>query len=339
MQKTKVKDSDNLENRKKVVEMRLSGETYATIKKKTGKAKSYVQRWIARFKKNWSVFNLKRKNQPRKIFTTTQKKVLKLVRNNNRYSCRNLSKKLKKDGINISKSKVHQILQKNAFRNVKPKKKPDLTEEHKKNRLNFAKIYKTKNLSFWKRVIFSDESPFEQGGNCQKIWVEKGSQTPICPTKKFPVKIQVWGAIGWKGKSPLFLIEEGKMLNSESYQKILSSTLISNLQNLSSKNPILVQDGASCHTSKSTINFLKQNKIKTISNWPAQSPDLNVIENLWSIIKRNIDLSKASTSQQIFQIVKKEWEAVPQQQIQNLIQSMERRMQAVIDAKGENTKY
>ena len=76
---------------------------------------------------------------------------------------------------------------------------------------------------------------------------------------------------------------------------------------MSFKNPIFMQDVASCHTSKSTIDSWNENKITIIAHWPAQSHDLNIIENVWSIIKRNIDLSEASTSQQIFEIVKKEW--------------------------------
>jgi transposase len=335
----KLKDNSKLDCRKKVVQMRLSGQTYNSIKKKTGKSKSYVQRWISRFKNNGSVFNLKRKIKPRKVFEPIKKKIVKLVRNNNRNSCRTLSKKLNADGINISKTTVNEVLRSEGFKNVKPKKKPALTEIQKKNRLKFANQYKTKNLTFWKKCIFSDESPFEEGGNCQKVWIKKDDPTPICPTKKFPLKIQVWGAFGWKNKSPLFLIEKGKRLDSTDYQNILSSTLIPNLQNLSFKNPILLQDGAPCHTSKSTCNFLKSNNIKTIPTWPSQSPDLNVIENLWGIIKRNIDLSNVSSSQEIFEIVKKEWDMIPQSQIQNLIKSMEKRLKAVISVKGGNTKY
>lgn len=339
MPKTEIKAHIKPEMRKKVVQMRLSGQTYKSIRKETGKSKSYVQRWVSRFKETGSLSDLKRKSKPTKVCGPIQKKILKLVRTNNRYSCRNLSNKLKAKTIHISKSTVHRVLQNKGFRNVKPKSKPKLTETQRKNRLEFAKKYKTKDSRYWKRVIFSDESVFEQGGNSQKVWVESGLPTPICETKNFNAKIQVWGAIGWKSKSPLFLIEQGNRLNAINYQEILRSTLIPNLQNISCKSQILLQDGASCHTARSTGNFLKQNKVETISPWPAQSPDLNVIENVWSLIKRRIDLTTVSTTEEIFEIVKKEWEAIPQSTIQKLIESMQRRIEAVISAKGGNTKY
>src|SRR5690606_40879716 len=120
--------------------------------------------------------------------------------------------------------------------------------------------------------------------------------TSVIPTKKFPFKIQVWGAVGWKSKTPLYLIEAGKRLTSEGYQDILRTVLVPNIKKISCQPALLLQDGASCHTAKKIKIFLKENKIKLISGYPSQSTDLNVIEYIWSMIKRNIDLSKASTS-------------------------------------------
>ena len=129
------------------------------------------------------------------------------------------------------------------------------------------------------------------------------------------------------------------MLKSDDYQNILKIALLPYLDKLAYKNPLFLQDGATCHTSASTKKFLEENKINLISNYPPQSPDLNVIENVWSMIKRKIDLNKASTNEEIFDIVKKEWDSIPQCEIQKLIDSMERRIKSVISAKGGNTKY
>src|SRR4029434_9626483 len=54
------------------------------------------------------------------------------------------------------------------------------------------------------------------------------------------------------------------------------------------------QDNAPCHTARSVKVWMKDHQIRTLSSWPAQSPDLNPIENLWNVIQRKMDGHKPS---------------------------------------------
>ena len=76
-------------------------------------------------------------------------------------------------------------------------------------------------------------------------------------------------------------------------------------------------------------------------SWPAQSPDINPIENLWSYIEVRIRQrdSQPSSITQLEQWVMEEWDAVPVDYYRNLIKSMPRRVQAVLAANGGPTKY
>ena len=97
-------------------------------------------------------------------------------------------------------------------------------------------------------------------------------------------------------------------------------------------------NNAPAHSSKLIKNFFEKNKIKLLP-WPAQSPDLNPIENLWAIIdtklcKKSI-YSKESLKSEILNI----WESMDTNILKNLVNSMPNRLRMVIRNNGENTKY
>jgi len=75
--------------------------------------------------------------------------------------------------------------------------------------------------------------------------------------------------------------------------------------------------------------------------WPSNSPDLNPIENVWHILKSQIRKRpiQPKNKQQLIDAVLGEWEKIPIEMINNLVDSMERRLRAVIKAKGGATGY
>ena len=76
-------------------------------------------------------------------------------------------------------------------------------------------------------------------------------------------------------------------------------------------------------------------------SWPAQSPDLNPIEHLLEHLKHHLQQYPTSPKgvHELWDRVSEEWNAIPPEVCQNLIESMTRRIQAVIRAKGGHTKY
>ncbi|KAI3369656.1 hypothetical protein L3Q82_025368, partial [Scortum barcoo] len=69
---------------------------------------------------------------------------------------------------------------------------------------------------------------------------------------------------------------------------------------------VLQQDNDPKHTSKSTSEWLKKNKMKTLEQWPSQSPDLNPIEMLWHDLKKAVHARKPSNVAELQQFCKDE---------------------------------
>ena len=103
---------------------------------------------------------------------------------------------------------------------------------------------------------------------------------------------------------------------------------------------IFQDDGAPCHRAKVVKARLKDRNIRVMEDWPGQSPDINPIENLWNIMKRLVNnLKPTSRIKLIEDVVKSRNHAVSREILQNLVESMPRRIAAVIAAKGNVTKY
>ncbi len=92
------------------------------------------------------------------------------------------------------------------------------------------------------------------------------------------------------------------------------------------------------HTSKSTSEWLKKNKMKTLE-WPSQSPDLDPIEMLWHDLKKAVHARKSSNVAELQQFCQDEWAKIPPQRCNRLIASYRKRLIAVVAAKGGPTSY
>ncbi|XP_054617690.1 3-keto-steroid reductase isoform X2 [Dunckerocampus dactyliophorus] len=91
------------------------------------------------------------------------------------------------------------------------------------------------------------------------------------------------------------------------YQKILKENVQPSVCGLKLKPTwLLQQDNDPKHTSKSTSEWLKKNKMKTLE-WPSQSPDLNPIGMLWHDLKKALHAGKPSNVAELLQFCKDEW--------------------------------
>ncbi len=123
------------------------------------------------------------------------------------------------------------------------------------------------------------------------------------------------------------------------YQEIFENFMLPSADQLfKDADFIFQQDLAPAHTAKSTKSWLNDHGVGVL-DWPANSPDLNPIENLWGIVKRKMRNKRPKNADELKATVKETCASIPPQQCHKLITSMPRQIEAVIKAKGASTKY
>ena len=150
----------------------------------------------------------------------------------------------------------------------------------------------------------------------------------------------VWGCMGWSGVESL--VEVQGIMNAEQYCQILEHGVEESFEKLGMPEGerIFQQDNDPKHTSKKTDQWFEENGVEVLK-WPPQSPDLNPIEHLWTHLKKKMNCYP-TPPKGVFELwdrVAKEWDEIPPETCQRLIESMPKRIEAVIKAKGGHTKY
>lgn len=202
-------------------------------------------------------------------------------------------------------------------------------------------------------------------GRVFRLSSEKYHQFSVVKRFKSNAQIMIWSSISGKGVGEIHFVDGHQ--NSESYVHMMKDVLLPQIsewfpyrvyRNRRGTNPnqnqfIYMQDHAPCHTAKKSMQFLEEKSIPVLA-WPANSPDLNPIENVWTVLKKHVpeEFQKLKNASQKSRHVVKDIELLKlaissvwhnndsvKKTALSAIDSMPKRIIKVIEAKGAWTKY
>ena len=233
--------------------------------------------------------------------------------------------------------------------------KPFLTPKAIAKRVQWVKHNKEQG---WRRVIFTDESAIEMGSDITTRWTirragEESLPQPLQQTFRSPKKsLMVWGGAAHNKKWDLVRLsiptseiqKQGKGMNGEKYVRLILQGPLKRaalkLKRARWRDILVVEDGAPCHSCKLAREARTNLKISSLIH-PPSSPDLNPIENLWSLLKTKLSLlpTRANNLDMLWEQIQACWAGIDQQFINRLIEEMPERVEEARKSKGKITRF
>lgn len=334
----------SITERKLILKLVCEGKSYRETAKIVGRSLCAVHNVVKKFRNEGNLQNKTGRGRKCILKPRDEQYIVRQIKANPRTSVPKLTTEVSgRIGKSISIETVRNVLRKAGFNGRVARKKPFINSVNRHKRLEFAKKYINQDFNFWKKVIFSDESKFNIFGSDGKqiVWRKPNTEVQkenLCPTVKHGGgNCMVWGCMSANGVGNLHFIDT--IMTKVDYMNILQTNLGPSIEKLGLKDGYMFQqDQDPKHTSYLVREWLLYHVPKQLHT-PPQSPDLNPIENLWQELERKIRQHYISSKATLKTVLLQEWGKISQDTTRKLIESMPRRLQAVIDAKGYPTKY
>lgn len=343
----KVRKELSSDTKEAIVSLHKSGLKHAEISRRLNIPRTTVSCVISRYRERGNVENIRRTGAQAKLKARDTRGLLRIVKENRKRVLSDVTalfNERRNVGETVSKRTIQRTLYKQGYFRRVVRKRIRIREANRKARIAWCRgnRYKTIN-AYWNRVIFSDECKIDIGtDNRVFIWRRVREEwMPCClsqpPTPKF--SLMVWGCITFNGVGTITVIDG--IVNAQRYIDILEAHLWPVVvRHFPEDNYIYQDDNAPVHRARIVQDYKRENNIHSMV-WPAQSPDLNIIENMWLRLKRELRNGDRiyTTKLEVEAAVRRIWENTPVDYVQCLYRSIPRRILKVLRSKGYITKY
>jgi transposase len=324
-----------------VIYLVRTGHSYRETADMTNVSKSQVNYLWNKFNETGQTKDRRRSGRPKKLQERDKREILREVARNPMQSIPQIKEhynSTRNAQNQIQNMTISRLLTENHLISRRVSKKWKISPKNMKLRVKWAKDHLNWSSENWQRVFFTDESRIQNHSGIKRIRIRKGQEIPsssYVQSNRWDVSVMVWGYISSTGIKGISFVEE--TVTGERYQNLLETKLFSEVPGFYNQELILQHDNAPAHREGGVKEMLEANSIEVLE-WPAQSPDLNLIEACWRFLKKKLR-SSYEEDRELKRHITEIWEEMPLEFINKLYRSIPERLRAVIKAKGGPTKY
>lgn len=284
---------------------------------------------------------------------------------------RHLSQREISKELQISLGSVNKVLKDSNLKCYRRIKTNCLTQAHREAREEKCQALRERfqQNNGWKNLWFSDEATFglhsplnsqnERIYRAVEVKTEIEDEDLLVESDRQQPSIMVYGAVSFYGKTELRFIEgyapgqhdlpvsrrRKKTVTKEVYTEEMLPAMFSDISGIMDGRPwCWQQDGAKAHTANQSVEWLQRNAPDFITpiQWPAKSPDLNVLDYcIWSILLDGTQRSRQEirSIDDLKNVLTTTWNSISQETLQNATKSWIKRLNQCIQARGSHFEH
>lgn len=324
-----------IEEKQLAILLHVRGFSKSFIAKKMNRSRSAIFVLLKQWLKGRFICNKKLRKRTTKLSAQQVYRVLDYFINNPFNTHVQCIQALK---LPVARSTIHNVLKKNGIRGYVASSKQFISMQNQIERLRFAIKYQ-KWTTEWLKVQFIDEKTVQTYSN-GKVIVKRKAHERFDPDKIVSQEVQntknklnLVGVVSFNGPNVIYSVSTnftGKQFTQLARDKLMDIV----------KDQTVLMDNATIHSNG--IKYLKNSGVSVL-DFPPKSNDMNLIENVWAMLQKNLNrrLSSCtiSTKNKLLELVEKSWKEIPVSFFEKCVMSMPNRLKAVIEAKGRQTKY